>query len=175
MSKLLTFFVLLNSLSAFCQAQTKTILPNSKIEFEIKNLFGTVHGELSSLEGLIIFEAAQPEKSYFKVKVGVSSLDTKLKKRDEHLLAPEFFDVAHYPYIYFESTALRKVQNSFIVTGTLQIRDKIKTVEMPFTFEDNTFVGNLTINRLDFRVGESSMMMRDEVKIRITCVTKDNF
>lgn len=174
MFKSLTIFILLSPFYALCQVESKAILSSSKVEFEIGNLLGSVHGEFSSLEGLIIFDPVQLEKSYFKVKIGVASLNTGIKARDEHLLEPKFFDFEHYKYIHFESTAVRKSQENFIVTGQLQIRDKTKTVEIPFSFEDSRFVGNLTINRLDFRVGESTIMMKDKVKIQITCLTKDN-
>jgi polyisoprenoid-binding protein YceI len=51
-----------------------------------------------------------------------------------------------------------------------------KKINIPFTFaaapDGGTFVGNMKLDRLDFNVGKSTMMVKDSVEVTITVPVK---
>ena len=61
-----------------------------------------------------------------------------------------------------------------VVAPSLLRRDEERKVEIPFRFENKTFVGTLELSRLDYAVGEDTgtFMVDDELIITITCVLK---
>jgi polyisoprenoid-binding protein YceI len=142
-----------------------------KIGFQIKGPFGTVNGQLSDLKGQIIFDEAQPEKSSFKVNLSVSTLKTGIDKRDKDLKSASFFDLAKYPLVSFVSKKISKTSSGFEVVGDLTIKNKTKEVTIPFTFsgsgESGTFKGHFTLNRLEYGLGDSSVLVGNTASINI--------
>jgi polyisoprenoid-binding protein YceI len=65
-------------------------------------------------------------RSSVTATIKVDSVDTGNKRRDAHLLAPDFFDVEKFPEIEFRSTGVRRGRDrdSLDLTGDLRIRDK---------------------------------------------------
>lgn len=80
----------------------------SRIGFRVRHLLGTAEGEFREFSGTIRVDRTQPERSSVEVKIAVRSLDTKIRKRDEHLLSADFFDAARFPEITFRSRELRR-------------------------------------------------------------------
>ena len=54
--------------------------------------------------------------------VAAGSVDTKNKKRDEHLRSADFFDVASHPDFTFTAEGVQPANGGVRVTGTLAIR-----------------------------------------------------
>jgi polyisoprenoid-binding protein YceI len=81
----------------------------------------TVRGVFTEFDGLIeIGQDLSTAKAYGTVNV--DSLDTSQPERDEHLRSPDFFDVAQYPELRFESTAITALdEQTFRITGRLTI------------------------------------------------------
>ena len=98
--------------------------------------------------------------------------------RDDHLKSDEFFDVAHYPKIALKSIAIvHKSGNKYVGQFNLTIKNKTKTVEIPFTCtakgDVNDFNGSFKINRLDYGIGSSSLTLSNEVVISIDAEIKN--
>ncbi|MEO0470089.1 MAG: YceI family protein [Bacteroidota bacterium] len=148
---------------------------NSQINFTIKNFgINTVKGTVSDLQGEVRFDPNQLAQSKIDVSVAVSTLQTGIKKRDEHLMKDDFFAAETYPRISFSSSEIKAKGNKFIANGSLTIRGVSQEVSIPFSAEEGEkriLRGDLTINRKDFKVGEdtSSFTVGDEVKISIVC------
>ncbi len=86
---------------------------------------------------------------------GRGSVDTKQKKRDEHLRSAHFFDVASTPDITFTAEQVTPSGAGVTVTGALTVRDRTRPVTFParVTVLDGTQVeldGELQVNRSDF-------------------------
>jgi len=62
------------------------------------------------------------------ITVAAASIDTKVKKRDEHLRSAEFFDVARTPDITFTAEQVTPAGDGVTVTGTLTVRDRTHPV-----------------------------------------------
>ena len=110
---------------------TDTIVPtgtwsvdpaHSKIGFAVKHMgIATVRGEFTEFAGTLeIGEDLSSAK--ISGTVTAASVDTNEPQRDEHLRSADFFDVARYPELRFESTAVEALDDEeFRITGRLTI------------------------------------------------------
>lgn len=171
------FYLLLSLLfiSVFSFAQ-EINSAESRVDFEIGNMkINTVEGSFSGMEGELFFDPLSLEECFFQVCIDAKSVKTGSDKRDEHLRNEDFFYTEVHPLICFDSNEVRKGEGAdFLVIGTLNLRGVERKVEIPFRFENNTFVGTLELSRLDYAVGEDTgtFMVDDELSITITCVLK---
>lgn len=66
--------------------------------------------------------------------VDASSIDTKNKKRDEHLRSADFFEVSKYPTLTFTASgATPSSDGTLKITGALVIKDQSRPVELVAT------------------------------------------
>jgi polyisoprenoid-binding protein YceI len=143
---------------------------NSKVSFSLKKLgFLNIQGSVGNLEGSIIFDENNFEKSNFDVSVSAQTIDTKNAKRDEHLKNKDFFSAEEFPKIHFQSTEIRRLNNHFIAVGKLSLLHKTNEVSIPFTFENKTLKGDFSLQRLNFELGKKipSFIVGNEIKVSI--------
>lgn len=97
----------------------------SSLEFEVRKLgLMTVKGRVPGFTGTI----HGGEKPSIEGSVDVSSITTFDDTRDGHLQSPDFFDVARYPTLRFESTSVELVGDDLVVEGKLTIRGVTKPI-----------------------------------------------
>jgi polyisoprenoid-binding protein YceI len=113
-----------------------------------------------------------------EMQAQISSINTEIEKRDQHLQSPDFFDAAKYPALVFKSTSFRKTKgNLYKLSGTLTM----KGVTRPIVFSvihasgKNPMNGKTvhgftlsgTLNRLDYGVGDVTLKtgIGSEVKL----------
>ena len=168
----LTFFVLMGVTRL--QAQDKLLVAEemTEIAFGIKNFGLNVNGSFSGLDGEIRFDEHLPESGSFDVKLPSNSINTGNKSRDKHLRSEDYFEVAKYPLITFKSSSVTRSGNGYEVRGKLTIKNITKDVVIPFTYKKvagvGKFKGQLILNRRDYKVGKSSWVLGDAVKIYLT-------
>lgn len=80
----------------------------SAIEFRVHQFLGTTKGKFTRFSGTIDLDREHPEKSSVIAKIQVKSIDTGIRKRDNHLLNAEFFDAARFPEITFKSRSVKR-------------------------------------------------------------------
>jgi polyisoprenoid-binding protein YceI len=168
-------------------AATYTIDPaHTSIGFKVKHLMITnVKGVFEKFKGTVIIDEKDISKSKVDVSIEMSSVNTNIAKRDDHLRSPDFFDVARFPTMTFVSTKVEKAGTDTLkVTGNLTIkgvsRQVILSVDGP-TGEIKSPQGDVkrgasattTINRQDFGVSWSKkldgggLVVADDVYISI--------
>lgn len=173
------YFILIISLF-FClqniHAQSNFVASESSVTFKIKNMGVMVNGKLGSFEVQAKFDKSDLSNSSLKASLKVETIDTGIKARDKHLKNEDYFEVDKYPNIKFSSSSITKTDKGYQAEGKLTIKNKTKTVKIPFVVKENsgksTLSGSFTINRLDYDVGESSWIMSNNVAIKINCVLK---
>ncbi len=134
--------------------------PASIVEFSLSNMgFNTVEGTMQQFDGTIDFDVDNLELCQFDVCVDVATLNTANTKRDEHLLKEDFFDAANHPSVCFFSNQITTSARGYLATGTLSIKGVESIVNIPFTYSDNTFVGDLNIDRTTFDLGPKGGFM----------------
>ena len=149
----------------------------SRVTFEVMKMkVNKVEGSFKGMKGDVNFNPDDLKNSSFEVTIDVASVDTDNSLRDKHLRSEDFFEVEKYPTIKFKSSSIvrSKKQSYYIAKGKLTIRDVTKDIKIPFTYENNTFQGNLSIDRFTYDVGKgiSASVVSKEVTVKITCKTE---
>lgn len=153
------------------------VVSASSVKFKIKNAGFNVDGTFGGLNAKIVFDVSKTYGNSIDASIESKSINTSNGTRDGHLKKSEYFDVTNFPTINMKATLFGKETNgSFRGYFKLTIKGKTKDVLVPFTFKETdgkaTFYGVLTINRLDFGVGESSMILSNNVTITLEANAK---
>ena len=108
---------------------------HSNAQFTVRHLgISNVQGEFTKISGTVVLDDADITKSTVNVTIDVASVDTRVSRRDDDLKSPNFFDVAKYPSITFQSTKVAKAgDGKLTVTGDLTIKDVTKEVTLDVT------------------------------------------
>jgi polyisoprenoid-binding protein YceI len=171
---ILLFLITLSVYNGF--SQSKTSISRATISFHIKNMGINTSGNISGLQADIKFIPAYFTSSIIEASVETNTLNTDNDNRDEHLKSADFFDVAHYPKITLKSISFKhKSGASYSGTFNLTIKGKTKPVEISFIYNEKEgvakFEGSFKINRLDFGVGDSSLVLSNEAIVNVEVET----
>lgn len=141
------------------------------VAFEIRNAGLPVHGSFDRVDAHVCFDPVRPEASSLSGTIDPATIRTGIGLRDRHLQRRGWFEVEKYGAIEMRSSRLRRTHTGYAGTFTLRIRDVERDVELPFTFvrEDDgaRIAGELTIDRLDYGLGKPSIILADDVTIRV--------
>ena len=103
----------------------------STIVFRVHQFLGTTNGKFTQFSGSIDLDRQHPEHSSVSARIQVSSIDTGIKKRDDHLRSPEFFNVAKYREITFKSRSVKQSgPQSGNIMGDLTLHGVTKPVTL---------------------------------------------
>jgi len=80
----------------------------STIGFSVHQFLGTTHGKFTRFSGRIELDREHTENSSVTAQIDVRSIDTHIKKRDDHLRSPEFFNVEKFPQMTFRSRSVKR-------------------------------------------------------------------
>ena len=146
----------------------------SLIDFKIGNMgVKTVKGTFGGMKGEVRFDTSSLSSSYFNVCIDASTVNTGIKKRDEHLKNEDFFDVANHPVICFKSGHIIKTPEGYVTKGKLTMHGVTREVTIPFLYTQHMLKGTLSVKRLDYGVGDTgTFLVSDEVDITIICYLK---
>jgi polyisoprenoid-binding protein YceI len=148
---------------------------HSSISFMIQHLgISYVHGRFNEMSGSFMIDKEDPAKSSFALSIKVDSVDTAVKKRDDHLRSPDFFNSKQFPAITFQSTDAKAVKAGHEITGDFTMHGVTKAIT--FTLKGGKtaeqkgttrigFYGNLSVSRKDFGIVTAPDMLGDEVHI----------
>jgi polyisoprenoid-binding protein YceI len=147
----------------------------SAITFTIKNFGFNVAGSFNDFTILSNFNEETLKTSFFNAEIKVKSIFTDSKGRDAHLLESDYFAVVKYPTIRFESTEIVVEKNdTYRLTGFLTIKGVKKRVvtllEITRLKTDIVMLANFMLDRKDFGVGGNSLVLSDEVNIKMKYV-----
>ncbi len=102
---------------------------HSKIGFEVQHLLGKVRGEFHRFSGTIDLNREAPEQSSVNARIEVSSIDTGIVKRDNHLKSADFFNAQKFPDITFKSRNVKPTgDNSADVAGDFTMHGVTKPI-----------------------------------------------
>lgn len=157
-------------LTAFAPANWQ--LNRSSVTFKIKNAGLTVNGSLGGTLADIRFDPATPAQSSIVASLETATIETGIGLRDKHLRKELYFHSDKYPQITVRSTEIEKTgTQTYLGYFDLTIKGTTKNIQVPFTFAENAsggdFKGAFKINRLDYKVGESSWLMDNEIVVSI--------
>ena len=178
--------VLLASLSALAQTSTWNIDPaHSTAQFTVRHLaISNVTGSFTKVTGSIALNDQDITQSQISASIDVSSVDTRVEKRDQDLKSPNFFDVEKYPTIEFKSKRIVSSGGKLQLIGDLTIHGTTREVTLdvdgptpaltdPWGNSRRGISATTAINRKDFNLTYNNLLktgeavVGDNVKIQI--------
>ena len=179
--KNLLIFLFFISSNLYAQ-QLKPVDNGSRVHFVIKNFGISTGGDFSGLKGTISFNPENIPASTFDVSVSAATVDTDNESRDKDLAGADYFDVKNYPDINIVSTKIEKTNKSdsgyYYFTGELTMHGVTKTISFPFQAQKQKngflFTGDFEINRVDFGVGEKSVVLGSKVTVSLSVAATKN-
>ncbi|NJN33513.1 MAG: YceI family protein [Saprospiraceae bacterium] len=157
------------------QAQKSLVLQKYLIEYTVKNAGIKSKGRFDKASAAVVFDENQLDLSRISATIQVSSFNSGITLRDNHLKAEGYFDAKNFPSITLVSTKIMKsgTANNFIGTFDLTIKNTTKSIQLPFTVIKNTNqvefkTTEFSIDRTEFGVGKSSFTLSNTVRVAIS-------
>ncbi|MET0229588.1 MAG: YceI family protein [Rhodanobacteraceae bacterium] len=178
---LLTSALALFAIPAF--ATTYTLDPqHTQVHFSWNHFgFSNPGAVFGTLEGTLDYDEANPTKASVQVSIPLNSVNSNVKKLDEHLDSPDFFDAAKFPTATFRSTKVSKgsAANHLDVAGDLTVHGVTKPVTLDVTVNkvgDHPmrkaptagFDATTTIKRSEFGISKYVPGVSDDIAVKIT-------
>ncbi len=151
----------------------------SAVSFRIRQGgLATVRGTFDDVGGTIV-TAPDPSHSSVRAVIGTASVNTRNKRRDEHLRTKDFLDVERHPSITFTSTGVRAAGDDILLDGDLTVQGVTKRVTLSLHLDGFSagpdgaalarFSGRTELNRKDYGVtcGPASPFISKKLKIRL--------
>ena len=107
-NSIVAFVVASLSSAALANETYKFDASGSTIGFSVHQFLGTTQGKFTKFNGKIDVDREHPENSSVMAQIDIRSIDTRIKKRDDHLRSPEFFNVEKFPQITFKSRSVKR-------------------------------------------------------------------
>lgn len=151
---------------------------HSALQFSVRHLgISNVRGDFTTVSGSAMIDDDDLSNSSVMATVDLTSVDTRISRRDDDLKSPNFFDIAKYPTMTFQSTKITKTgEGTAKMTGNLTLHGVTK--EVTFDVSGPTPPVNQmgvrrgaeatgTINRKDFGITADPVVVGDDIKVTI--------
>src|SRR5277367_4154478 len=185
-SAIFTALVALAAAAASAQVTKWQIDPaHSEADFTIKHMgISNVHGRFGNINGTLNLDDKDITKSNIDATVDITSVDTGVAQRDQHLKSPDFFDAAKYPEMAFAGKGLTNNNGQLQLTGDLTIHGVTKPVTFaldgpskeqldPYGKIRRGFSATTTIHRQDYgltwngNLKSGDTVLGDDVKVEL--------
>jgi polyisoprenoid-binding protein YceI len=104
---------------------------HSSISFKVHQYLAVTNGKFKKFGGTIDIDRDHPEKSSVVAKIDVRSIDTGIRKRDDHLRSAEFFNVGKFSEITFKSQSVKQTgQQSGDIMGDFTMHGVTKPITL---------------------------------------------
>lgn len=132
-------FLALTMLSLLVNAQTKVWTndpQHSRLGFVVKHLMiSQINGRFADFKAIVTTTKADYSDAKIVLTAKVSSIDTDVEARDNHLRSADFFDAEKFPTLTFVSTSIKKVgPKKGFMYGKLTFHGITKNVKLNVVF-----------------------------------------
>ncbi len=161
---------------------------HSTISFKVPIMGGlsSVEGKFTEFDITVEYDPAEPTQSSVIAVVKVASVETGIDDRDHHLMSPEFFHVAEYPELRFESSSVQENDGGVVAHGQLTMRGVTTSVSLPFKFTgyiENAETKSLllgvktatSLDRQDYGISwrhDTPLFVGDEIEVEIQLISR---
>ena len=152
------------SANVFAQANWKVDPYHSSLNFNISHSgISIVNGKFMEYTGNLTTNGEALEGANVDFTVKVTSINTNVEDRDNHLRSADFFEVEKYPEMTFKSTKILATgkPDQYLLYGDLTIKDVTKPVIFDVYYggtaksdqgEKLGLKAKTTINRFDYNI-----------------------
>jgi polyisoprenoid-binding protein YceI len=151
---------------------------HSNAQFVVRHLgISNVQGDFTKVSGMVTVDEEDISKSSVTATIDMTSVDTRVQRRDDDLKSANFFDVATYPTMTFQSTKIWKTGDGTAkMTGNLTLHGVTK--EVTFDVSGPTAPINqmgvrrgaeatTKISRKDFGITADPLVVGDDVSVTL--------
>ncbi len=172
--------------SSAAAATYKVDKAHTGVTFKVRHLFTKMAGRFDEFEGTVNFDPGNFAAATVEGTIQATSINTNNEKRDKHLRAEDFFDVAKYPTITFKSTKVTDVdmdKKTAKLHGNLTMHGVEKPIVLdvaylgtgkdPWGNTRGGFTATTSVNRRDFGINwnetldSGGLLIGEEVEIEI--------
>ncbi|MDX2502550.1 MAG: YceI family protein [Deltaproteobacteria bacterium] len=153
---------------------------HTSVVFRVKHLgVAYVYGRFNGPGGSFVFDEKSPGNSSIEIQVNAQNVDTAVKKRDNHLKSPDFFNAEENPVITFKSTSVKKAgKDDYEVAGNLTLLGKTRPITViarqtgggkdPWGNYRRGFETSFAIKRSDFGMNFMMGGVSDDVQLTVS-------
>ena len=150
------------------------------VEFRVSNAGLDVTGYFDDVDVEINFNENKLHESHIVATAKAESIRTGIPLRDKHLKRSDYFHTDRFPGITLTSVSFRKTgRNKFTGAFKVQIKKTTKVITIPFSMErkghSTMFTGRFEINRLDFGLGEQSLILDENVYVTVVLSVREKY
>jgi polyisoprenoid-binding protein YceI len=142
---------------------------HSSVDFVVRHMVvSKTRGTFTDWSGMIDVDRANPAASSVTASIAVASIDTRDKKRDDHLRSAEFFDAKIFPTITFASRRVTIAGENLEVTGDLTMHGQSREITLHVEYNGLNqdpwgnarvhYSAKATFNRKDFGIGWNQVL-----------------
>jgi cytochrome b561/polyisoprenoid-binding protein YceI len=141
----------------------------SDIRFVSRQMGANVEGRFRKWKANVDFRPQDPARSRAEIEIDLASIDLASEESEAELRRPTWFDTRQFPTAKFVSTAVRGLPGDrYEVAGQLSMKGVTRDVMMPVQLKRDAAgmsvaEGQLTLQRLDFHVGDGPWADTDTV------------
>jgi polyisoprenoid-binding protein YceI len=165
---------------AMAQTQTWYIDPNhTSAQFAVRHLgISTIRGTFNKVGGVVV-DSPDLSKASVNVTIDAGSVDTRVEMRDKDLRSENFFNVAKYPTLTFQSKRVEAAgAGKLKVTGDLTMHGITKEIVLdvdgptppvkdPRGTTHRGLSATATLSRAEYGMTFDSPMVGDQIALQI--------
>lgn len=155
----------------------KLVADKSQIVFVTRQMGVPVEGSFRKFDAQVAFDPKKPDGGSVALQIDTASAGFGVPMSDAELPKQPWFDAAHFPQASFQSSAIKALgEGRFEMAGKLTIKGVARQVTVPVSIAPapgsnySVATGSLTIQRLDYKVGEGewtdTSVVGNEVQVR---------
>lgn len=109
---------------------------HSEIGFKVRHMMITnVNGIFNNYSATMMASAADFSDAELSFEADIDSISTRNEQRDGHLKSPEFFDMAQFPKVSFQSTSFTKSgDGQYSMKGNFNMHGVTKEITLNVEF-----------------------------------------
>jgi len=146
----------------------------SEITFRATSRVMNADGHFSRFSGDVTVDPAVLTSGRITLTIDAASLDTGIEMRDNHLRSSDFFDVARFPTVAFQSLRVEAAGRRATVVGRLTLHGVTREIAVPIDVQiTNTALvasGEFIVNRGEYGINYNSFVnpIGNEVRVAFT-------
>jgi polyisoprenoid-binding protein YceI len=146
----------------------------SEITFRATSRLMNADGHFARFSGDVVVDPAVLTSGRITLTIDSASLDTGIEMRDNHLRSSDFFDVARFPTVAFQSVRIEAAGRRAIVIGRLTLHGVTREIAVPIDVQISSTAlvasGELIVNRGEYAINYNSYLnpIGNEVRVAFT-------